>query len=156
MQLPELFHSKNALFIQTQASALLESNTGSQKYGLSLKPEGALTLITERNRVLKNVGRIELEANSTLKIIQQFCDSSYIQQDDYVAILVELQEIFKEKKNETEDSIADDELLVLLKDYYNKCDGDLELLKGKYLDELIRTTRRHNQVVDFDRMAGDE
>lgn len=157
MQLPDIFHFNNALSLQSQASELLQTNKESARYGLVLTSAGALALISERNQVLKNVGRIELESSLTQKIIHHFCDSAFIQQDDYVATLIELQEVFYEMKNETEDSISDDELLIFLKDFYEKkCDGDLEYLKGKYLDELVRTTRRQNQINDFHLDGGDQ
>lgn len=157
MQLTNIFNSKDGLSLQIQANELIQTNKESQKFGLTLTPQGALELLTERTQVLKNVGRIEFDHSLTQKIIYTFCDSAFIQQEDYVATLVDLQEVFYVMKNETEDSITDDELLVLLKDFYEKhCDGDIEYLKGKYLDELIRTTRRFNQIHDFQSEAGDE
>lgn len=150
MLLPDIFKSKNALMLKSQVSELLETNTVSQKFGLTLSPKGALELLEERTQILVNVGRIELESSLTQKIVTHFCDSAYIQQDDYVSTLIELQEIFYDMKNETEDSLTDEELLVLLKIYFEQnCEGDLDYLRGKYLDVLSRDTKRRNQTNDF-------
>lgn len=157
MQLPNIFIGSTALSLQSQVTELLETNNESQKYGLALQPQGALELLTERTLILKNVGRIELDSSLSLKLIHRFCDSAYIQQDAYLSTLIELQELFYELKNETEDRIADDDLLLLLKDFYeNHCDGDLEYLRGKYLDALCRDTKRHNQIQDFFLEDGDK
>ncbi|PKM51673.1 MAG: hypothetical protein CVV02_05225 [Firmicutes bacterium HGW-Firmicutes-7] len=150
MQLPNIFNSKNALLLQSQVTQLLETNMESQKYGLILSPTGALELLEERNIALKNSGRLEFDSSLTLKIIHCFCNSPFIQQDDYETTLIEIQEIFYDMKNETEDSISDDDLLSLLKNFFDhECDGDIEYLKGKYLDILSRNTKRHNQTKDF-------
>lgn len=157
MQLPDLFYAKNELLIQSQVNELLYTNDVSEQYGLRLTHATATMLVQERNRVLKNVGRIEFSTTLTERLIEQFCDSVFIQQDDYAAILVELQEIFYELKNETEDKIPDDELIIRLKDFYeHQCKGDLEFLRTKFLDELAREVRRENQIKEFYDGEGDD
>ena len=51
-------------------------------------------------------------------------------------------EIFYYFKNETLDLIGDDELIELMRDYYeNRCKGSLELLKYRELEKLSKNIR---------------
>ncbi|MBC7959786.1 MAG: hypothetical protein H7X94_07960, partial [Vallitaleaceae bacterium] len=121
----------------------------------TITPQNALEIIQERNLTLRNVGRIELSMDVTKKMIETFCPSAYILQENYVSTLIELQEIFYDLKNETEDSIPDDELIKVMYTYFEKdCEGNLDYLKSSYLDQLAQALIRKNQTDDF--MQGDE
>ncbi len=50
------------------------------------------------------------------KIIYEFCDSDFIDQNNYVDTIIRLQEIFYLFKNEMQDEITDDELLHIMKE----------------------------------------
>ena len=52
------------------------------------------------------------------KIIYEFCDSDFIDQNNYVDTIIRLQEIFYLFKNEMQDEITDDELLHLMKEQF--------------------------------------
>ena len=125
-------------------------NEITSKYGLVLSDNQISKIIERRKEVLKETGRVELREGIIDKLIKEFCDSPYINQENYAETLYELIEIFYEYKNETMDLITDDELINFMKKSFDGiCQGDLEylsgtvmyrmrenLLKGKQLDYL--------------------
>ncbi len=143
MSVPNLFTTMSTSLIDIQVTELLQTNTQSEQYGLTITAEEAKEIIECRNDVLKNYGRVELEIQVTKKIIHDFCASPFINQEDYASTLIDLQEIFYYMKNETYDQIGDDELLDIIKDFYNNsCCGSIELLMGRELDKFVRDFRR--------------
>lgn len=127
---------------QTQIRQVLDTNGYTEKYGLVLCAEEAELLAEERVNVLKSERRIEFGQGILPKIIYAFCDSAYITQDDYCAILLRLQEIFYLYKNEMLDEITDDELLAFMREQYEDiCFGDLDYLEGTCLDIFAQAIR---------------
>ena len=121
---------------------LKKCNELTLKYGLTLSNEDINELIENRFKSLKDTGRIEFSEGVLKKIIEAFCDSPYIMQENYKDTLLELQESFYFFKNEAMDQIADDELIEFMKrDFDGKCQGSIEYLSGTSLEELCRGTR---------------
>jgi hypothetical protein len=132
MLLPFVLKSLNGIDKEHLVSEILELNNESRQYGLVLTPQNVVQILEARNRSLRQLGRIELGFEVSKTIIHNFCNSSYITPEEYVPVLSELHDIFYYMKNETEDKIGDDELIQMMKDYFeNSCGGSLELLKGK-------------------------
>ncbi len=76
------------------------------------------------------------------KIIYEFCDSNYIDQNNYADTIIRLQEIFYLYKNEMQDEITDDELLHLMKEQFELiCFGDLDYLEGTCLANFAQAIR---------------
>lgn len=112
------------------------------KYGVSLSEEQIENLINKRFESLKATGRIEFGNGILKELIEAFCDSPYIMQENYEETLEELQDIFYFFKGEAMDQIADDELIEFMKTYFNDiCQGSIEYLSGTNLEELCRNTR---------------
>ena len=140
--------------------ALQETNRYAQKYGLRLSEADAEMLLAEKKRILKNEGRVELGESILPRLIYTFCDSSFISQDNYTAVLTRLQEIFFEYKNEMQDEITDEELLNFMKEQFEgSCFGDLDYLEGTCLEifgEAIRAGYRGYQTArgkgEFEKM----
>lgn len=150
MSLSITLGSMNEVMKAVQVDEILRINEESQKYGLRLTPSEAEEIISTRNDVLQNIGRVELSMDVIKKLIQSFCASSFINQEEYASTLNELQEIFYYMKNEMEDCVGDDELIEMMKDYFeNHCYGSLELLEGRELENFARNLRRSNQMDEF-------
>ena len=112
------------------------------KYGVTLSDTQIENLINKRFESLKNTGRIEFGDGILKELIEAFCDSPYIIQENYEETLEELQDIFYFFKGEAMDQIADDELIEFMKEYFNgECQGSIEYLSGTNLEELCRNTR---------------
>lgn len=121
---------------------ILDSNIRSEKFGLTLSAQEANELMLHRKSSLTDSQRIEFGDGVLPKIIDSFCDSQYINQDNYVEILTELQDLFYLYKNETLDEMSDDELLGFMRGQFdNVCFGDLEYLRSTCMERLARSTR---------------
>lgn len=127
---------------QSQTVKVMETNQYTEKYGLTLSREDAQLLTEERKNVLKEQRRVEFGGGIMPKLIYAFCDSSYINQDQYVPALIRLQEIFYLYKNETQDELTDDELVNFMREQFeNICYGDLDYLEGTCLSIFSEAVR---------------
>ena len=76
------------------------------------------------------------------KLIRAFCDSPYIDRQNYAATLGELQDAFYYFKNESEDRFSDDELITFMAKVFNgQAHGSAEVLATISLEELCRWAR---------------
>ena len=132
MSLPDIYHSMSNLMAQDTIDRLLKTNEESKRYGLTITEKEAKEIIISRNNTLKSLGRIEFDINVTEKIMQNLCKSPFINKESYFDTINEFQEIFYYMKNETEDSIGDNEIIEMIDDLYNNsCGGSIEFLKEK-------------------------
>ncbi len=119
---------------------ILDCNGKTIRLGLELTKEETKQLVACEYQTLRECGRVQFTESILPKLIETFCDSAYIQQEEYLETLEELQEIFFFYKNESGDKLSDDELLECMKQQYEKvCHGDLEYLKTTCLAEIVRT-----------------
>lgn len=125
-----------------ELARILECNNKSEKYGLRLSEEEAKNLMLSRKASLSDTRRVELGEGILPKLIFYFCDSQYINQDNYAETLEQLQELFYTFKNETMDELTDDELLAFMKKQYEEiCFGDMDYLAGTCLERLASAVR---------------
>lgn len=116
---------------QIEITNIKKCNEYTSQYGLVLSDNQISNLLERRKETLKETGRIEFREGIIDKLIKEFCDSPYINQENYAETLYELIEIFYEYKNETMDLITDDELIEFMKKSFDGiCQGDLEYLSG--------------------------
>ena len=134
---------QNNLLDKQVFNDIFKCNELTSEYGLILNDEGVKEIIKTRNVALEKSGRIEFNGQIINKIIIAFCDSPYISQYNYNDTINEIVEIFYNYKNETLDYIGDDELIEIMKEYFdNYCQGSLELLEGKVLYKIADNIRR--------------
>lgn len=127
---------------QNQLAKVLETNQRAERYGLTLSEEEAGLILEERGRALKEQKRVEFGEGILPKIIDEFCDSAYLEQEHYVETLIRLQDIFYLYKNEMMDEITDDELLHFMKEQYEEiCFGDLDYLESTCLSNFAQAIR---------------
>ena len=141
--------SKNQLVMlmeKYQVENILRVNEHTEKFGLTLSMEDARVLAKSKNETLKEEQRVELGESILPKIILCFCDSNYIDQNNFVETIIRLQEIFFMYKNESMDELSDDELLDFMEKKFNgECEGSLEYLEITVLDEFARNIRRNTR-----------
>lgn len=127
---------------QNQVQAVVRMNLRTEKFGLVLTEEDARQLVLLRRDNLKEQQRVEFGEGILPKLIDKFCDSSYIDQNNYVQIIARLQEIFYLYKNEMLDEISDDELLEFMREQFDTvCFGDLDYLEETCLDIFAQAVR---------------
>ena len=123
-------------------STIINCNVITLRYGLALSSEDAVELVETRAAALRSNGRIEFGAGIINKLILKFCDSPFLSKHNYAEILNDLLETFYYFKNETLDEVGDDELLSLMKKYFDQnCQGSIELLQHRELELLARNIR---------------
>ncbi len=132
------------------AGRILDCNRNTAQYGLTLDPGQAMALAETRENALRRSGRIEFGASITEKLIMVFCDSPYISQDDYEAVLHELTLIFYDMKNETWDAVSDDELLSFMREAFDAyCRGSADILAGSVMPQLAKHIHCGCDIKDF-------
>ncbi len=128
-------------------TALLKCNEVSARFGLQLSETEIDELIENRRETLERCGRIEFGGGVIQKIIMEFFDSPFLYQDNYVGTLMELQECFYYFKNESLETLSDDELIKLMKKYFDDvCQGSVEYLQTTILENYCRDQRYDNKV----------
>ncbi len=144
---------------KSQAVAQLrDCNHLTGRYGLSLTEAQITGLVAQRFEVLQSTGRIEFGAGVLPKLVEAFCDSVYITQENYEEALATLQELFYYYKNESLDTISDDELIEFMRSSFDgPCQGALDYLSDTSLEALCRNARyAKNGVLRPDEDAGEE
>lgn len=127
---------------EKELTELLACSDKSTRYGLTLTKEEATELIISRNDSLRRFKRVELGKGMLDKLIYNFCDSQYINSDNYLETLEELLELFYEFRNESGDKLTDDELLMFMREQFEGvCYGDLEYLGGTCLERFAAAVR---------------
>ena len=118
---------------------LRECNAYSGRFGLTLRENEIAELAESRAEALRASGRIEFGGGILPKLIRALCDSPFIEQENYAAVLAELQEIFYYFKNETRDRLTDNELIELMVKVFNgRAQGSAEYLAGLTAEALAR------------------
>lgn len=127
---------------KSSINKIIYCNELTSRFGLTLSKEDAQELVKTHSDSLKNNGRIEFGNKIIEKLIFEFCDSPFLSQYNYSSTLNELIEMFYYFKNETLDEIGDDELLSLMKIYFDTtCGGSMELLQNRELETLAQNIR---------------
>lgn len=134
---------------QIEVANIKKCNEFTNKYGLILSDAQIESLMEKRIDILKNTGRIEFRNGIIDKIIKEFCDSPYINQENYVLILCGLLDIFYEYKNETMDLVTDDELIKFMKKSFNGiCKGNIEYLSGTVMYKMKQRVL-NGELIDY-------
>lgn len=130
------------LISQIASSEIMACNQITEKYGLTLTRAQVGQILERRSVALKSYGRVELGGGMISKLIEVFCDSPYLNEQNYESTIEELVETFYYFKNEALDLLSDDELLRLMREYFDDyCGGSLELLQQSALEQFTRHIR---------------
>ncbi len=118
-----------------------------RQYGLRLTEEDITELVQLRHQALQATGRVEFGGGILPKLIAAFRSSPYVDQQNYVSMLADLQEAFYYFKNESMDRFSDDDLIEFMEKVFNgPAAGSADLLCGISLEELCRWARSDGQV----------
>ncbi len=127
---------------QEEITRISDCNEMTRRFALELNTEEVKELIESRNDSLKKYQRVELGKGILDKLVFTFCDSQYIQQEDYLELLTELQDVFYQLKNDTLDKVSDDELMTFMKEQFEEiCCGDMVYLKDTCLERFSAAVR---------------
>ena len=127
---------------QQTAEVIKECNPYTLRFGLVLSQQEIRQLVENRKETLEQTGRIEFGGGVIQKLIMEFADSAYLNQEDYADTLMQLQECFYYFKSEALEELSDDELIRLMKSYYEDvCQGSVEFLQTSMLENYCRDIR---------------
>ena len=141
---------------QTEIANIKKCNEYTSKYGLILSDNQIENILERRKETLKETGRVELREGIIDKLIKEFCDSPYMNQENFANNLYELIEIFYEYKNETMDLITDDELIKFMKNSFDGiAQGDLEYLYGTIMYKM-RENLLKGKPLDYSTEEGED
>lgn len=141
---------------QIEIANIKKCNEYTSQYGLILSENQIFNLLERRKDTLKQTGRIELREGIIDKLIKEFCDSPYINQENYAQTLYDLIDIFYEYKNETMDLLTDDELINFMKKSFNGiAQGDVEYLSGTIMYQM-RENLLKGKSLDYSETEGEE
>lgn len=131
-----------ALFPLQSIVEIKKCNEYTSNFALQLSEEEIKQLVENRKEVLERCGRIEFGGGVLQKMIMEFADSPFIYQDNYTSTIMELQECFYYLKNETLEEVTDDELLHMMKRYFDDvCQGSIDYLKSTIIENYSRDVR---------------
>lgn len=151
-----LMAAQAKLQVETARQELRACNETTAQYGLSLSEPDIQELVSCRVKSLRDSGRVEFGSGILPKLIQAFCDSPYVSQENYKDLLVELQDAFYYFKNESMDRFSDDELIEFMAKVFNgRAQGSVEYLTETSLEDLCRYAREGWDPYDADK-AGDQ
>ena len=127
--------------LQSAANEILAANQASRRFELTLSPKEAEALAQRRGEALSSSGRVEFNCALVPQMIELFCDSKYLNQAEYAEVLGDLVEAFYYFKTEMLDRVDDQTLLRLMRDEFEECKGNMELLTGTALERAARRVR---------------
>ncbi len=111
-------------------------------WGLTLSEADITELVVLRSQALRATGRVEFGGGILPKLMTAFRGSPYVDQQNFVTVLADLQEAFYYFKNESMDRFSDDDLLEFMETVFNgPAAGSTDLLCGISLEELCRWAR---------------
>lgn len=108
-----------AVVKENQMKALKETNVYTERFGLALTEEDAAILVSERMDALKRQGRVEFGEGILPQLILAFCDSAYLNQENYRDSLARLLDIFYEFKTEALEQLTDEELINFMREQFD-------------------------------------
>lgn len=135
--------SKNSLMEAARAQlvdSLRRLEPVTQRYGISLTANELNRVADARLSSLADSGRIELGRSAVADIAYAFCDSPWVSRENWADTLCALTEAFFYFKNASDDTIPDDELIGLMRAYFDRHAGSLEYLEGADIFDLVRNS----------------
>ena len=135
-ELQAFFHPVS---IEQKKTELMRCNQVTARYGLTLTETQMEQLAVRHEEALRASGRVEFGTGVLEKLVQAFCDSPYLVQEEYAETLAELQEQFYHLKTECMERVSDDELVEAMRLIYNEAvHGDLSGLADADRETIYR------------------
>ena len=121
---------------KNEIKSIVYKNIILSEFGIIVSEQEAKELIAIRNDALKRNGRIEFRHDIIEKIIFAFCDSLFINNEDFVEKVGEFVDMFYYFRNETD--VSDDEIIYAMRRTFDKYNGSEEMVESCTLDMLCR------------------
>lgn len=119
---------------KNEIKSILYKNIILSEFGITVSEQEAKELIAIRNDALKRSGRIEFRHDIVEKLIYAFCDSLFINNEDFVERVGEFVDMFYYFRNET--NVSDDEIISAMRMTFDKYNGSEEMVESRTLDMI--------------------
>lgn len=127
---------------ENDVAIVINMNQKINHFGITLSDQEAKEIVLQRNESLKKHGRVEFGEGILSKLIFEFCDSKYIENDQFADTISKLTDIFYRFQNRSGDTLSDDEMLHFMKEQFEGvCRGDLEYLEQTVIPAYIQKLR---------------
>jgi len=128
------------LAVATRELELCNATIG--RYGLSLSTTDIQALVVGRIEALDETERVEFGSGVAKDLVLGFAGSPFVVQITFTQTLIELQDLFYEFKNESQEQVTDEELIQTMRSLYDDvANGDMERLAEALFDGLGRHVR---------------
>ena len=134
MDLPIFDNFRIANVEKNEIKSILYKNIILSEFGITVSEHEVKELIAIRNEALKRNGRIEFKHDIIEKLIYAFCDSLFINNEDFVEKVGEFIDMFYYFRNET--NVSDDEIISAMRMTFDKYNGSEEMVESRTLDMI--------------------
>ena len=112
----ELFNSKGLVAARNKviSGQLMALNKDIEENGIVLSESDCKDIAEFRHDVLMETERIDVGLGIVGRIVKEFSDSGYVDQQNFRQVVEDLLECFYTVKNETEDKATDDQVMEFL------------------------------------------
>ncbi len=126
------------------AKELSVLNKHTEKFGIVLSQKDCTEIAECRSDLLNENERIEVGAGAVKRIIEEFCDSGYVDQRTFKDAVEGLLECFYTIKTETDDLVDDETVLEFLKYMFeNEVGGDIsKIYMSDTFEAFIKNARK--------------
>lgn len=116
-----LIFAPTQMRLRLECERLKKSCEYAAQFGLRLTDAQITDIVESRHKALADTGRVEFGEGITEKLVYAFCDSTYVNAQNFEQTIVDLQDIFYNFKNEYEGDFSDDELITAMRKYFEEC-----------------------------------
>ena len=119
---------------------LVDLNAKANNYGLTITENTAREIALRRKNALTENERFEIKSDAITRLTSAFLETRYINQEDFAYTIGEIISIFYYLKNETENTISDDDLISEMYKTFtnNPCYGSIEQMQSKGIEKILR------------------
>lgn len=119
--------------------SIVDLNAKANNYGLTITENIAKEISLRRREALNENERFEFKSDAITRLTSAFLETRYINQDEFAYIIGEIIDIFYYLKNETENTISDDDLISeMLDTFTHLCFGSIEQMQSKGIEKILR------------------
>lgn len=128
--------------LQAEAARLV-SSPALARTNMTLSPAQAALLVRQQQSALRETGRLAFSGGTLSALAETFCDSPFLQREEWPEVLAELTEIFYALKNETGDRLGDGTLMRAMAARFNGgAGGSLDALAATPSAWFLRFSAR--------------
>ena len=149
-----IFEDKQLISVQNKmvANQLMQLNDSISENGVVLSQADCTDIAEFRRDALIESERLEIGLGIVGRIVTEFSDSGFVDQNNFRQVVEDLLECFYTLKNETEDKATDDQVMEFLHYLFEQeVGGDTErLYSSEAIGNFVASMRGTKRYVDYE------